>query len=94
MVKNCTIAEAAVKVAEKYFEPLGVDRDKWFIAYGDLHQIHEIAKMAGMKESHPLNIHQRVFAALERSPLWVKKYYRAHRGLARVFYLNVSALSA
>ena len=85
-----TIAEAAIIVAEKRFKGSNVPRHEWSIAYGDLPELHEIAKLAGIKRGHPLNVHQRVLNALDKSSLWRKGYFRARRGKARIFYLNDS----
>jgi len=66
------------------------------IAYGDLDTLHEIYDLSGftMKNSHPLNKHQRVLNALDReskqeNAIFIKEFFRSHKGLARIFTLKV-----
>lgn len=64
------------------------------VGYGDLLMLHEIFKLAGMKNkiSHPLNKHRSVLSALDRESkqpdaIFKKEYFRSYKGLARVFCL-------
>ncbi len=65
------------------------------IAYGyclDLDTIFELAKMKN-KIAHPLNRHRSVLDALDRESkrpdaIFIKKYFRSFRGLARMFTLK------
>lgn len=65
------------------------------ISYGDLDTLHEIFILAGLEVSvpHPLNRHQAVLNALDReskypNAIFDKKYFRAYRGLGRMFTLK------
>lgn len=74
------------------------DPNYWFtdtVAYGDLDIIHEIFDRSGftLKTPHPLNVIKRVMDALSResklpNPVFVQHYFRADRGLARMFVLT------
>jgi len=65
------------------------------IAYGDLDFLHEIYSRCNykLKNPHPLNVHQYVLNALDRESkqkdaIFIKEYFRAHKGLARMFTLK------
>lgn len=63
------------------------------IAYGYLMELDEIymtwlEQYPNKKKVHPINMWNRVLNALDNdSKNWEKKYFRANRGKARVFYL-------
>ena len=80
-MKKQTIAE----VAAEYLRENGLNGVMW----GDTWSIHEIAKRAGKNyEGHPSRTWNAILSALDRSPLFEKKYVRLDR-LVRYYALKV-----
>lgn len=74
------------KIAYEYLVKNNFDA----IGYGDTYNLDEIAhlcKHTTLNELHPLDRHIRLLNYLEKSPLFIKRYYRLHR-LNRVFYIK------
>ena len=74
-----TIAE----IAYQHLASCGLDR----ICYGDAVLLHEIAEKAGRPHKSWMT-ERNVLNALEDSPLFEKRYFRATRGLARMFVIK------
>jgi len=67
--------------AHEYLIEKGFD----IVGYGDTHLLHEIADYSG-REHNSWKTEMNILNALERAPaLFEKHYFRANRGLARVF---------
>lgn len=77
-----TIAQAAVIVLRA--------RETDMVVYGDCGLLDDIGHAANMKPMHPLNRHARILDALDRSPLFVKRFGRwsSSNRLVRGFQLR------
>ena len=71
--------------------------DLYAVMWGDTHLLDECAQLTGLKKLqtlHPLNRHQRILNALDRSPLFVKYYIPLQFGPydqtrdVRLFYIK------
>lgn len=88
-------------IAEHMKDILFENKQRWSldgqmsIWFGDIEQIHECAKRAGMYEkakvqhgTHPLNIIHKVLNGLERSDLFEKRYMKWENKNVRRFVLK------
>lgn len=70
-----------------------IEQQRNGIWYGDLDEIHECARRAGMYEregnTHPLAINNRVLSALEKDTRFKKSYIKHIGRPARCFHLNM-----
>jgi hypothetical protein len=79
-MKRKTIAEHAVDVLRETDNPA--------VCYGDSGLLGLIAKRAGMKSRHPLNMYKDVLDAMERRPdLFEKRFSRRRYWLVRTMHL-------
>lgn len=85
------------QIAKQVLKEKSIEDDITYdnIAYGDLCEVEEVFKRSKMKVKipHPLNRHQAVLNALDRESkrpdaLFVKKYFRSFKGLARMFTIK------
>lgn len=70
------------------------------VSYGDLDLLHEIFERSEMslKNSHPINKCKAVLNSLDRESkfceaIFEKKYFKANKGLARMFVLKNNNIS-
>jgi hypothetical protein len=83
-LKNKTIAE--------YMKDVLIEQGFVAVCYGDCSLLDDCAHKCthtNLLKLHPLIRHQRIFSALEKSSLFVKRYVRDER-LVRCFYLKES----
>ena len=75
-------------IAETMKEVLEADNVS-FAAWGYPDNMDRCAELLGQKyvDLHPLERHRRILNALEKSPLFIKRYVRMHR-LVRCFWLK------
>jgi len=83
-----TIAEHMADILREH------DRDT--VWYGDLDEIHECARRAGMynrsRNTHPLAVNNRVLSGLEKSQLFSKGYIKHVGRPARCFTLQTEKI--
>jgi hypothetical protein len=79
------------KSIAEHMRDILIENGRTSVWYGDLDEIHECAKRAGMYEkngnTHPLAINNRVLTALDRSNLFRKGYIKHIGRPARSFTL-------
>lgn len=80
------------KSIAEHMKDILMERGMTHIWYGDLDEIHECAKRAGMYQrsgnTHPLAINNRVLSALDRSNLFRKGYIKHIGRPARCFSIK------
>lgn len=82
-----TIADIAIETLTKEGQTNNIPRHLWAVTYGDGLLIHEIARRAGMKSCHPLELRKRVLDALGRDVRFEKRYFTG-RSRFRMMYLK------